>query len=98
MKYLFVLLLLTGFMGIGRAQQVRPAAGVGDSVLVFCYFKNNGQDGLHYAFSRDGYYWTALKHDSSFLAPVTGNDKLMRDPCIIRGADGRFHMVWTMSW
>jgi hypothetical protein len=27
-----------------------------------------------------------------------GGDKLMRDPCIIRGADGRFHMVWTVSW
>jgi hypothetical protein len=22
----------------------------------------------------------------------------MRDPCIIRGADGLFHMVWTVSW
>ena len=22
----------------------------------------------------------------------------MRDPCIIRGADGIFHMVWTVSW
>jgi hypothetical protein len=22
----------------------------------------------------------------------------MRDPCIIRGADGEFHMVWTVSW
>src|SRR5690606_8794609 len=24
--------------------------------------------------------------------------KLMRDPCIIRGGDGLFHMVWTVSW
>lgn len=22
----------------------------------------------------------------------------MRDPCIIRGPDGLFHMVWTVSW
>jgi hypothetical protein len=22
----------------------------------------------------------------------------MRDPCIIRGGDGLFHMVWTVSW
>jgi beta-xylosidase len=22
----------------------------------------------------------------------------MRDPCIIRGADNLFHMVWTVSW
>jgi beta-xylosidase len=39
-----------------------------------------------------------LKKDSSFLTPAAGKDKLMRDPCIIRGADGLFHMVWTVSW
>lgn len=67
-------------------------------VYLFCYFKDNGQDGLHLASSRDGYTWTALHGDSSLLKPTAGVDKLMRDPCIIRGADGRFHMVWTVSW
>jgi len=66
--------------------------------LVFTYFKNNGQDGLHLAYSRDGYSWTALKGDSSFLRPTVSKDKLMRDPCVIRGKDGLFHMVWTVSW
>jgi hypothetical protein len=65
---------------------------------MFSYFKDNGQDGLHLAYSYDGYLFTALKNDSSFLKPVLSKDKLMRDPCIIRGADGLFHMVWTVSW
>lgn len=69
-----------------------------DSVYLFSYFKDNGQDGLHFAYSIDGYNWKALKNDSSFLKPTAGKDKLMRDPCIIRGADGKFHMVWTVSW
>lgn len=69
-----------------------------DSVFMFAYFKNNGQDGLHLAYSNDGFQWTALKNDSSFLKPTVANDKLMRDPCIIRGTDGLFHMVWTVSW
>jgi beta-xylosidase len=69
-----------------------------DEALVFCYFKGNGQDGLHMASSRDGYTWTALKRDSTFLRPTVAKDKLMRDPCIIRGQDGLFHMVWTVSW
>ncbi|MES1217319.1 MAG: glycoside hydrolase family 43 protein [Bacteroidota bacterium] len=68
-----------------------------DSVLLFSYFINNGEDGLHFAFSTDGYKWEALK-DSSFLKPSAGKDKLMRDPCIIKGADGLYHMVWTVSW
>ncbi|HEX2630203.1 MAG TPA: glycoside hydrolase family 43 protein [Chitinophagaceae bacterium] len=69
-----------------------------DSVYLFAYFKNNGKDGLHYAYSEDGYTYTALNNDSSFLTPTAGKDKLMRDPNILRGADGRFHMVWTVSW
>jgi hypothetical protein len=69
-----------------------------DSVFMFSYFKNNGKDGLHLAYSNDGLKWAALKNDQSFLKPVLSKDSLMRDPCIIRGADGLFHMVWTVSW
>ena len=65
---------------------------------VFTYFKANGEDGLHLAYSEDGYKWTALKNDTSFLTPEVGKDKLMRDPCVIKGADGLYHMVWTVSW
>lgn len=65
---------------------------------IFSYFKNNGEDGLHIAFSEDGFKWTALNNDSSFLKPTAGVDKLMRDPCIIKGPDNRFHMVWTTGW
>ena len=78
--------------------QVQYAICQHDKVYMFSYFKDNGQDGLHLAYSRDGYEWTALHNDSSFLKPDVAKDKLMRDPCIIRGADNKFHMVWTVSW
>ncbi|WP_041537082.1 glycoside hydrolase family 43 protein [Pseudopedobacter saltans] len=65
---------------------------------VFSYFKGDSKDGLHLAYSNDGYHWTALKNGQSFLKPEVAADKLMRDPCIIRGGDGYFHMVWTVSW
>ncbi len=69
-----------------------------DSVYMFSYFKGNGEDGLHLAWSADGLVWKTVKNDASFLKPELSKDKLMRDPCIIRGADGLFHMVWTVSW
>ena len=69
-----------------------------DSVYAFSYFKGNGEDGLHLAYSEDGFNWQSLNNDRSFLQPELSKDKLMRDPCIIRGGDGRFHMVWTVSW
>ncbi|MFD0990153.1 prolyl oligopeptidase family serine peptidase [Mariniflexile jejuense] len=67
-------------------------------VYIFSYFKGNGEDGLHLAYSEDGFKWTSLKNDTSFLTPEVGKDKLMRDPCIIKGGDGYYHMVWTVSW
>ena len=90
MYKLMATVLLLSFSFLCRAQN--------DKVYMFSYFKNNGQDGLHLAYSFDGYFFTILNHDSSFLKPVLSKDKLMRDPCIIRGADNLFHMVWTVSW
>jgi len=69
-----------------------------DSVYVFSYFVNNGKDGLHLAYSKDGLKWKEIHEGKSYLKPELSPDKLMRDPCIIRGGDGKFHMVWTLSW
>jgi len=77
------------------------AAGRGfgaDSVFLFSYFIDNGEDGLHLARSEDGLNWTALGGGRSFLTPVVGENKLMRDPCLLLGPDGVFRMVWTTSW
>lgn len=65
---------------------------------LFSYFKGNGEDGLHLAWSADGLKWESLKNDQSLLQPKVGVSKLMRDPCIIHGPDGLFHMVWTAGW
>jgi hypothetical protein len=66
-------------------------------VYLFSYFKGNGDDGLHMAYSYDGRHWTALKNDKSFLTPVVGSN-LMRDPSIFLDRKGTFHMVWTTGW
>ena len=79
----------------GKIYSVKPTS---KDHYVFAYFKNNGQDGLHLATSEDGLKWTALKNDQSFLTPQVGKDNIMRDPCVVRGMDGVFHMVWTDSW
>lgn len=67
-------------------------------VYMFSYFTGNGEDGLHLAYSLDGYQFKPLEMGNSLLSPTAGEDKLMRDPCIVKGRDGRFHMVWTVSW
>jgi beta-xylosidase len=92
MKRCFIITLLILFQFQSVISQLK------DSIYMFSYFKDNGQDGLHLAYSRDGYTWKALKNDGAFLKPEVAKDKLMRDPCIIRGGDNKFHMVWTVSW
>ena len=69
-----------------------------DSAYVFSYFKGNGEDGLHLAYSENGLDWEAFNEDKSILEPRLGKEKLMRDPCIIKGQDGSYHMVWTVGW
>ena len=76
----------------------RSSAQTSDPVYMFAYFKGSSADGLHLAYSMDGYKWAALKNDSSFLKPLVGFDKLMRDPCIVKDDKGTYHMVWTLSW
>jgi hypothetical protein len=66
-------------------------------VFLFSYFKGNGEDGLHLAYSYNGRTWTAFRNDSSFFRGTVG-DSLMRDPSIYRAHDGTFHMVWTTGW
>lgn len=90
-RLLFCILLL-----ISTLNQVQSQAN--NDVYLFSSFKDNGQDGLHLAYSLDGYTWKALNDDKSYLTPTIGNAKLMRDPCIVQGPDQTFHMVWTVSW
>jgi len=87
MRYLLLLFVFLAFQSQGQEQ-----------IFLFSYFTDNGQDGLHLAYSTDGLKWEALNNGKSFVAPTVGNDKLMRDPFILQGKDGLFHMVWTSSW
>ncbi len=87
MRYLFLIL---SFLSLHTYAQ--------KSVYLFSYFTDNGQDGLHLAYSNDGLTWEALNGGKPIVAPTVGHDKLMRDPFIIQGKDGLFHMVWTSSW
>jgi len=69
-----------------------------EEYFLFTSFRSNGEDGLHLAWSTNGYHWQALNGDRSFLEPQVGGYRIMRDPCLAEGPDGTFHLVWTSSW
>lgn len=66
-----------------------------DPVYLFSTFKEPQQDGLHFAYSYDGYHWTNVP--GIFLKARVGGG-IMRDPSICRGPDGTWHLVWTTAW
>src|SRR6185295_17799953 len=65
-------------------------------VYLFTSFRGNGEDGLRFLYSFDAYHWTNVP--GAFLKPNVGPSKLMRDPSLVRGPDGTFHLVWTTGW
>jgi beta-xylosidase len=67
------------------------------SFFLFSCFKGHG-DGLHLAWSSDGFHWKALNGDQPYLTPEAGKEKIMRDPFLCPGKDGLFHLVWTAEW
>jgi len=67
-----------------------------DSYL-FTSFRGNGETGVYFAISDDGYQWEPLKDNQPWLPPGH-KGMLMRDPCIAAGPDGTYHMVWTTGW
>jgi hypothetical protein len=69
-----------------------------DDAWVFSYFVGNGEDGLHLAWSDDGLHWKQAAAGKPVFNAGVGSQKLMRDPCVISGPDGAFHMVWTTGW
>ncbi len=101
---LTALVVLAGCTRPSPSSPARPS-----DAYLFSYFTRNGEDGVHLAYSRDGIRWLPLNGGRSVITPaIVGAGRgwqewntsaaLMRDPSILRGPDGMFHMVWTISW
>ncbi|WP_316829898.1 glycoside hydrolase family 43 protein [Pedobacter aquatilis] len=63
---------------------------------IFTSFHEPATDGLRMLYSDDAYHWTDL--NKVLLKPEIGTQKVLRDPSIVQGPDGTFHLVWTSSW
>lgn len=63
---------------------------------LFTSFHEPADAGLRMLYSYDGHKWNDL--DTVLLKPQLGNQKVMRDPSMVQGPDGIFHLVWTSSW
>jgi sucrose-6-phosphate hydrolase SacC (GH32 family) len=67
-----------------------------NKAYLFTSFNEPADKGLRMLYSYDGKKWNDL--DTVLLQPKVGNQKVMRDPSMVQGPDGTFHLVWTSSW
>lgn len=65
-------------------------------IYIFTSFHEPAVDGLRYLYSEDGIHWDSIP--GVWLEPEVGEQKVMRDPSMVRTPDGTFHLVWTSSW
>jgi len=70
--------------------------GCNNKAFLFTSFHEPANAGLRMLYSYDGYKWKDL--DTVLLRPQVGNQQVMRDPSMVQGPDGVFHLVWTSSW
>ena len=65
-------------------------------IYVSTSFHEPATEGLRFIYSYDGVRWDSIQ--GVFLRPEVGTQKVMRDPSVVKGPDGTFHLVWTSSW
>jgi GH43 family beta-xylosidase len=67
---------------------------------LFAYFVEVTQgrgDGLRLAHSHDGLHWGAIGGGGKVFMPPSVGGGSFRDPHVMRGPDGIYHLVWTTS-
>lgn len=86
-KYVYRLFLLLACLVVSACNK---------KAYLFTSFQEPANEGLRMLYSYDGYKWTAL--NKILLKPEIGKQKIMRDPSMLKGPDGIFHLVWTCGW
>ncbi len=71
-------------------------ASCNSKAYLFTSFHEPADAGLRMLYSYDGKKWNDF--DTVLLKPEVGKQKVMRDPSMVQGPDGTFHLVWTSSW
>jgi hypothetical protein len=87
---------VSGFSLIVMASLCGLFSSCNQQAYLFTSFREPATEGLRLLYSEDAYHWKDL--NTTFLKPAIGTQKVMRDPSIVQGPDGTFHLVWTCSW
>lgn len=96
---LLLSLLLTCFIALGSTS---TAINTADSAYLFSYstLKNNGRNGMHYAWSHDRKNWNAIGPEFRYLFCDYGNwgtQKRLITPFMFQDKNLRWHCIWSLN-
>ena len=94
--YLLTAATLVVLLNTSCAIKSPSHAAQNDFAYLFTSFHDADQKFLRFLYSFDCYHWTNVP--GTFLEANVGPSKQFRDPSIVRGPDGTFHLVWTAGW
>lgn len=63
---------------------------------IYTGFNEPATDGMRLLYSTNGKDWKDA--GKVIIKPEMGEQKVMRDPSMVKAPDGTFHLVWTSSW
>lgn len=94
-----IFILTTLYTTRASAQAVANAP---QSAYIFAYAttKNNGHNGLHFAWSLDKVYWHSIGPEHSYMKSdygPWGSQKRMLAPFLFQAADGVWHCIWSLN-
>ena len=94
---MLIIVLLFSFFNNIFASASEP-----DSAYIFAYSteKNDGRNGLHFAWSIDKKDWHGIGPEFSFLSSdygTWGGEKRMFTPFLLRAPNGQWHIVWSVN-
>ena len=102
-KSILFLLLLFNIVFTATAFDIKVKDQKPDKVYLFAYstLKNNGRNGLHFAWSTDQKNWFAIGPEHSFLKSDYGSwgptGKCMQEPFFLKDDTGIFHCFWGVT-
>ncbi|WP_425399425.1 glycoside hydrolase family 43 protein [Aeoliella sp.] len=79
-----------------RAKEPDETTADQQQVYLFTSFEEPATAGLRFLWSGDGLQWKRVP--GVFMKPAAGKGHLMRDPSLVQGPDGTYHLVWTTNW
>lgn len=102
-KSILFVLLLFNIVFTATAFDIKVKDEKPDKVYLFAYstLKNNGRNGLHFAWSTDQKNWFAIGPEHSFLKSDYGSwgptGKCMQEPFFFKDNTGIFHCFWGVT-